>query len=108
MSILTPPYIAVLLYYKLISILVNSNIIFAGEYNSGVGKNTTIRPDQHLQYVKKFLDFSYHGAAFWWWSFEHDCSHPSFNLNNVVKDRIQPNKNFENFVESLKMTTKKK
>ena len=103
-----PPYIIVLLYYKLISLLLNSSIIFAGEYNSGVGKNTKINRGQHLQYVKKFMDFSYYGAAFWWWSFEHDDSHPSFNLNNVIENRIHPNENFEYLVKSLKKNTNKK
>lgn len=102
-----PPYIVVLLYYKLLSMLMQNSMIFAGEYNAGVGENITINSKQHSGYVKKFIDFSYYGAAFWWWSFKIDSSHPAFNLTNIAENRIIPNENFENLVKSLRSYIKK-
>ena len=84
-----------------------NSMIFAGEYNSGVGENTTINAKQHSEYVKKFIDFSYYGATLWWWSYKLDNSHPAFNLTNIAENRIVPNENFENLVKSIRSNIKK-
>ncbi len=101
-----PPYHIILLYYKLVSTLMKNNMIYAGEYNSGIKENVTINSRQHSQYIKRFLDFSMHGAAFWWWSFGSDNNHLAFNLTKVLNNRIQPNENFENLCKAIKSNLK--
>ena len=101
-----PPYHIILLYYKLVSLLMKSKIIFAGEYNAGVNEHITINQMQHSQYFKNLFDFAVHGATLWWWSFEQDNNHPAFNLTKVKDDQIQPNENFEYFCKSIKRILK--
>jgi hypothetical protein len=96
-----PPHYIVLLYYKLVSTLMENDEMFAGEFNSGVKENATINPKQHAQYTKRFVGFSLHGATFWWWSYETDSAHPAFNLTKVAENRIHPNQNFVNLVKSI-------
>ncbi|MDP8906636.1 MAG: cellulase family glycosylhydrolase, partial [Thermoproteota archaeon] len=67
-----PPHYVVLLYYKLVSILMKNDMIFVGEFNAGIKKNVTVNSNQHLRYIKRFLDFSLYGATFWRWSYKPD------------------------------------
>ena len=102
-----PPYYIVLYYYKLISILMKSPVIFAGEFNSGVKDNVTINSKQHRQYIRNFLNFSLSGATFWWWSYKLDNNHPAFNLTKTLENKIYPNNNFEMLVKSIRNKTQK-
>ena len=101
-----PPHFIVLLYYKLVSLLMKNDTMFAGEFNSGVKESATINQKQHLQYTKRLSGFSLYGATFWWWSYEPDNAHPAFNLTKVVENRIYPNENFGNFVKSISSNIK--
>jgi hypothetical protein len=96
-----PPYYVTILYYKLISVLMRNNLLFIGEFNSGIGKNTTVNLSQYKKYLTTLKNSSIQGAALWYWSHLIDNDHPSFNLTKIDNQKIYPNDNFENFIRAI-------
>ena len=99
-----PPYSITMLYYRLISILMKNIPLSVGEFNSGIGNNTTINLRQYKQYLKILKRFSISHAAFWEWSYIIDNYHPAFNLTKIVDQKIHANANFENYINAIKET----
>ena len=97
-----PPGYIISIYYKLISRLLKNIPLFVGEFNSSIGENARITASQYKQYIKRLNNFSIPGGLFWQWSYIEDARHPAFNLSKIVDERIQPNENFENYINAIK------
>lgn len=96
-----PPSCLFLIYYKILSKLLQNIPLIAGEYNSSIGKNTIISFKRHKRYLDRLKRFSILGGLFWQWSYVKDNQHPSFNLTETSGEKIYPNDNFKNFIAAI-------